>query len=247
MSLKVSLFAIGVVSLSFLSLTTFASQAGEDQLKQTYNKNHPTTPASVLYMLRQGNERYMNKQPINYDQRAKSKQASKDGQAPDAFIFSCVDSRSMPEVIFNQPLGKMFVGRIAGNVLDKNAVGSIEFATQYAGTKLVVIMGHTGCGAVVGSCSNVNEPRNLKKLLKKIKPAIGEYKASHNGVVNCDDPKQIGEITKQNVLNQMKYLLKVSPATQKLVDSGQVKVVGAMHDLKTGQVTFFDGQGNIMK
>ena len=247
MKLKTSLLVIGFVALGCLSPITFASDAGEKQLKQAYDESNQSTPASVLKVLKLGNDRYLNNQSVDFDQRAKSKQASKDGQAPDAFIFSCVDSRSIPEVIFNQPLGKMFVGRIAGNVLDKNAIGSIEFATQYAGTKLVVIMGHTGCGAVIGACSNVDKPRNLKKLLRKIKPAVNEYKADHGGAVNCDKAKQIDAITKQNVLNQMQYLLKTSRATQKLVDKGQVKVVGAMHNLKTGQVTFLDGQGNPIK
>ena len=178
-------------------------------------KQHNLTPNEVLERLQQGNYRYVHGKALKYNNRKLGAMGAKKGQAPLAFIFSCVDSRSVPEMVFNQPPGSLFVSRIAGNVISPDVLGSMEFATKYAGTRLVVIMGHTQCGAVAGACAKVSDPKNLNKLLKKIRPAVGEVAAMHKGKLNCDDPKEINEIAKENVIIQMQQLLKKSKALRK--------------------------------
>lgn len=219
-----------------------ASNNVDTNLITTY-KQTKLTPAQVLDRLKQGNKRYQSGQSEKYDQRQLSKQAAQKGQAPLAFVFSCVDSRSVPDVIFDQPVGSMFVSRIAGNVVSTDVLGSMEFATKYAGTKLVVIMGHTKCGAVAGACAGVDTPDKLKKMLGKIKPAVDRV-ASQVKKKNCGDMKQIDAMAKRNVINQMKTLLANSPALADMQKTGKIKLVGAMHDIKTGQVTFFNIQGD---
>lgn len=198
------------------------------------------SPATVLQALKLGNQRYVKGARVTYDQRALSKIASKKGQAPYAFIFSCVDSRSIPEVVFDQPTGALFVSRIAGNVISPDVLGSMEFATQHAGTKLVVIMGHSQCGAVAGACAGVDKPPNLGQLLAKIQPAVKTVQKQQKVELNCEKMQTIDQIAKKNVLDQLHQLYKDSPATKKLVRSGTIKVVGAMHNIRTGKVVFFD-------
>ena len=149
-----------------------------------------------------------------------------------------------PEFIFDQPNGALFVSRIAGNIINREVLGSMEFATQYVGTKLIVVMGHTQCGAIAGACSNVNKPENLHHLLQKTKPAVEQEKQKlGKKTLNCQDAHVIDDIATQNVINQMKGIVKQSPATAKLIKEGKVKLVGATHNIRSGRVTFFNVNG----
>lgn len=231
--------------LLLLSINAFSSNSHLITKKIQANK----TPQEVLKSLEAGNTRYIHGATRNYNQRELAKLASKKGQAPLAFILSCIDSRAIPEVVFNQPAGALFVARNAGNLVSTYMAGSAEFATQYVGTKLVVIMGHTQCGAIVGACKQVNKPKNLASLLAKIKPAVSkiaaaeQVKKSKNNVLNCNDKEVIDEIAKQNVLNQIAALKNDSPATEALVKSKKIMIVGAIYNLTTGKVSFFDSTG----
>lgn len=209
----------------------------------TAERQQQLTAEQVLTKLQKGNQRYVNGTNVVYNQKTLSKLAAQHGQAPLAFIFSCVDSRSIPEAVFDQPKGSLFVSRIAGNVIGPDVLGSMEFAAKYAGSKLVVIMGHTRCGAVAGSCSGVNTPPHLDGLLAKIKPAVDQYKQQNKGKVDCANMTDVDGIAKQNVLDQMQDLMKDCPALSEMVTSKQIMLVGAMHDLKTGKVSFFDING----
>ncbi len=237
---------IKFIALFLLLWTSFAYAATtkntSSYLITTY-KQTKLTPTQILHRLQAGNTRYINGKAINYNQRQLSKLASQKGQAPYAFILSCIDSRSVPEEIFNQPIGALFVSRIAGNVISKDVLGSMEFATKYAGTKLIIIMGHTQCGAVIGACKGVNKPKNLAKLLSKITPAVNEVDKEHNKTNLCNNPGVIDAMAKQNVLNQIKALYKKSPAIAKLAKEGKVKVIGVLHNIRTGKVTFFNEKG----
>ena len=152
------------------------------------------TPADALARLKEGNLRYTQSSVQTYNQRKIEHKASIEGQAPYAMIINCVDSRSIPEIVFNESIGTLFVGSVAGNVLDTNLLGSSEYATKYAGSKLIVIMGHTSCGAVHASCAGVNKPRNLKYLLSSITPAVMQVQRTlPKAQQSCDNPDTIGE------------------------------------------------------
>lgn len=205
-------------------------------------KQQQLSAQQVLQTLEQGNQRYVSGKTIHYNQRNLGNLASKKGQAPLAFVFNCVDSRSVPEVIFNQPVGSLFVSRIAGNVIDNHVLGSMEFATKYAGSKLVVVMGHTQCGAVAGACKGVKNPEKLKGLLNKIKPAVKQVAEKNGHKPTCND-KEVNQIAKQNVIDQMHALVKDSPTLGKMVKDKKIMLVGAMHNLTTGKVQFFNSSG----
>lgn len=198
------------------------------------------TPAAALQKLIRGNARFVADELNQRDHTLILKYNAR-GQHPFAFIFNCVDSRSVPELLFDQAPGNIFVGRIAGNVVDRNVLGSMEFATHYAGAKLIVVMGHTACGAIVGACNNV-KLGNLTGLLKQIRPAVQTVKAESKDF-SCDNPQIINEIAKQNVLDQLHYIMQHSPVIAKLVQTKRVMLVGAMHNLATGKVQFFSITG----
>ncbi|MDF1797301.1 MAG: carbonic anhydrase [Coxiellaceae bacterium] len=238
-----------ILSAAVLACATnvlFAAQP-DKAVKQhlvTSQQQSSLSAQDVLHQLKQGNHRYTYGATVKYNQRQISQLASKKGQAPYAFIFSCVDSRSVPEVIFDQPVGAMFVSRIAGNVISTDVLGSMEFATKYAGSKLVVIMGHTQCGAVAGACSAVDKPQQLNLLLSKIQPAVKQF-AKHKKP-DCSNMTDIDQIAKQNVVNQMHALLKNSQALAKMVREHKILLVGAMHNIKTGNVSFFSLDGGAL-
>ncbi len=235
--------ALSALLLSASSLAFAASNDTSNHLITSYVQNK-LTPAQVLQQLQQGNQRYRDGKSIDYNQRQLGKKTSQKGQSPYAFIFSCVDSRSVPETIFNQPVGSLFVSRIAGNVVSPDVIGSMEFATKYAGSKLVVIMGHTQCGAVAGACSKVDKPAKLGQLLDKIQPAVQQTASAAKGKLDCNNNSDVDAIAKQNVLNQMKALLSGSPTLAAMVKNGKITLIGAVHNINNGDVTFFNSDGS---
>lgn len=196
------------------------------------------TPELALKQLKEGNVRFVKGQmkKRNLLQQAK---LTKQGQYPFAVILSCMDSRGSPELIFDQGIGDIFSVRVAGNVVDDDQLGSMEFATKAVGSHIIVVMGHTRCGAMRGACSGV-ELGHLTQLLNKITPAANTVKQTLNvATLDCNDTKIVDDIAKQNVLDMIKEIKDNSPIISSLVDQKQVMIVGAMHDLQTGQVTFF--------
>jgi carbonic anhydrase len=213
----------------------------------TADKQAGLTPVRALEMLKEGNQRFIENKMRDYNFAKEMKVTTKKGQNPLAIILSCIDSRSIPDFLFDQGLGNIFVSRIAGNVADKEILGSMEFATKVAGAKLVVVMGHTRCGAVRGACTLDGETglKNLDYLLDKIKPAAKTFK-SQDKAANCESYDTVDAIAKQNVIDQLKYIESSSAVLADLVKSGQIKLVGAMHDIRTGKVAFFDVNGESM-
>lgn len=193
------------------------------------------TPQGALDLLKEGNERFVNNQNSTYDFPAIRKSTAL-GQYPFAVVLSCLDSRSSPEIIFQQGPGNIFVARVAGNVVDTNILGSMEYATKYVGSKLIVVMGHTDCGAVKGACGRAGEG-NLKILLKEIRPAV--YSMSLKEKKDCHKSEFINDIAKQNVINQVNAIYDDSDTIKQLVDEHKVLLVGAMQNLVTGKVDFF--------
>ena len=194
------------------------------------------TAREVINYLRQGNQRFIDESLIAQNNKQVLKDNS-EGQYPLAFILSCIDSRVSPEIIFDQALGNIFVGRMAGNVVDLHMLASMEFATSLSGAKVIVIMGHTQCGAVAGACNGVSLG-HLTQLLSRIQPAVDAVDGCEYNASEC-----VARVAKQNVLNQIAWIKQHSPVIACDVKEEKVCLVGAMHVIATGQVTFFDGNG----
>ncbi len=205
---------------------------------QTQETQKTMTPEDALQLLKAGNERFVNGKLAPRNAIAEAKMTAEAGQFPFAVVLSCIDSRGPAELIFDQGIGDIFSVRVAGNVLGPDVIGSMEFAAALAGSKLIVIMGHTHCGAVKGACQHV-KLGDLTQLVAKIMPAVDTVEAETNND-NCADPQLVNKIAKQNVTNMVDELLQKSPTIKKLVEEKKVGLIGAMHDIHTGKVTFFD-------
>lgn len=200
------------------------------------------TPENELKRLIAGNQRFVKNNPINRDFIRQAKVTSKKGQFPAAIILSCMDSRGSAELVFDQGIGDVFSIRVAGNVVDTDQLGSMEYATKAVGTKLVVVMGHTHCGAVTGACNGV-ELGQLTALLEKIKPAVAKVKEASTEAVSCSNNVDVNHMAKQNVLDMMQVVKEKSSIINDQLSKKQIMLVGAMQDLRTGQITFFDESG----
>lgn len=241
------IYQIFLVSLGFICLSN--SYADTDIKKIpilgktiTQEKQQQMTPKEALMRLKEGNKRFLTNTTKVRDYHAQAKKASY-GQFPFAVVLNCMDSRSVPELFFDQGLADLFTLRVAGNVLNKDNLGSMEFATKVVGARLIVVLGHTSCGAIAGACQNVTLG-HLTDVLRKIEPVV---KPTMNavGLNNCTDPKLIDEIAKANTLQIVRDIQEQSPILNELVKSKQVGIIAGMHDIKTGQVYFFDEERSV--
>ncbi len=200
------------------------------------------TPASAIQLLRDGNYRFVNNLKLNRD-LLEQVNATKDGQWPFAAILSCMDSRTSAELIFDLGLGDIFSIRIAGNVTSENVLGSLEFATAVAGSKLIVVLGHTNCGAIKGACDNV-ELGNLSKLLHHIKPAVAQETTTKENRTG-KNPEFVNEVAKLNVHHTVKEIIDGSEIIADLLKKGTIDMVPAMYDIATGEVSFYDSVNGV--
>lgn len=203
----------------------------------TAQKQQIITPQTALTRLERGNARFASGHAIDIDYLKKARLTAT-GQHPFAVILSCMDSRVPPEVVFNQPIGNLFVTRTAANVINSGILGGLEFATKVSGAKLIVVMGHDSCGAIRGACENV-KLGNLTSLLNKVQPAIDKTVTQYKKR-ECQNRQFINDAAKNNVLYVMKIIPKQSPVIRELMKTGQVEIIGAMYDLSTGRVSFFN-------
>jgi carbonic anhydrase len=187
-------------------------------------------PAEALDRLKQGNGRFL-AGAAPRDLKAQVK-ATASGQYPFAAVLSCMDSRVPPEIVFDQGIGDLFVVRVAGNVADTDDLGSLEYATKVVGSKLILVMGHTSCGAVKGAIDDV-KLGNLTFLLEKIRPAVT---AAGPGTTN--DHAYVDRVAEANVRQTIREIREKSPIIRELADSGKMGLAGAMYDVATGKVTF---------
>ena len=185
----------------------------------------------VLEILKEGNQRFVNQDPKSRN-LLEQVNATSTGQFPLAVVISCIDSRVPTEMILDQGIGDIFCVRVAGNVINQDVLGSVEFACKVVGVKLIVVMGHTSCGAVKGACNNV-ELGNLTGLLDKIKPAISIV--SNRGVA-ADDSRFVDEVAIENVQLSLDTILHDSPVIKEMVDNGELKCAKAMYSVQTGEV-----------
>lgn len=195
------------------------------------------TPVQALELLKVGNHRFTNNLKINRNLLQQVNDTS-DGQHPFAVILSCIDSRTSAELIFDQGLGDIFSVRIAGNILNEDILGSMEFACAVAGAKIIVVLGHTKCGAVGGACKGV-EMGNLTALLKKLKPAV-EVVVADKTITYAHDTYEFADVVAaQNVHLTIERILNESPILSQLVEDGKIGIAGAMYDVESGQVDFY--------
>jgi carbonic anhydrase len=204
------------------------------QTKETQNN---LTPELAIQILKEGNDRFIKNLKTNRNLLQQVNETS-EGQHPFATILSCIDSRTSAELIFDQGLGDIFSIRIAGNILNEDILGSMEFATKVVGTKVIVVLGHTKCGAIVGACNHV-EMGNLTTLLNKIQPAIfSERQTTENRTGS--NVAFVNNVTEINVRLTIDRIRRESPIIAELENSKSIKIIGGIYNVENGQVNFFD-------
>jgi carbonic anhydrase len=224
--------AASLLAASMAVASAQEPKAATASVVQTKDSQAAMTPAKALEALKAGNKRFVAGTSVQKSFPAKVK-ASKDGQYPFAAVLSCMDSRVPAEIVFDQSIGDFFSIRVAGNVVNADNLGSLEYAAKVVGVKLIVVMGHTACGAVKGSIDNV-KLGNLTELLSKIQPAVAA-----SGPGSSKDHAYVDKVGEQNVRQSLKEIREKSPVLKEMIDSGAVGLVGAMYDLGTGTVTFY--------
>jgi carbonic anhydrase len=196
------------------------------------------TPALGLSLLKEGNKRFINNLKTNRNLLQQANETS-ENQYPFAIILSCIDSRTSAEIIFDQGLGDIFSVRIAGNIINEDILGSMEFACKVAGSKVIVVLGHTKCGAIKGACDHV-EMGNLTALLAKIRPAIDDERTElvnrHSG-----NEEFVEKVTLINVNRSMSSIVQRSTILKEMIDNGEILLVGGVHNIATGEVIFYSG------
>ena len=228
-------------SLALLFLIAGAAHAADllpDRPYVTFGaaEQDAMTPDLAIEKLKAGNRRFVEGKMHNRDLSAQA-QSTVSAQYPFAVVLSCLDSRSAPEIIFDQGLGDIFVARVAGNVISDDMLGSFEFATKVSGSRLIVVMGHSACGAVMGACDGV-ELGHITGLLAKILPAVESTPVAADAERNSSNADFVAAVTEANATMQAADTLRQSPIIKALVDQGKLKVVPAIHNLSTGEVEF---------
>jgi len=201
----------------------------------TKEEQSALTPDKVLADLMEGNGRFVAGK-IGDLEIKKRIANSAEGQYPKAVVLSCVDSRVPVELVFDQRIGDIFVGRVAGNIEDEDQIGSMEFATKLAGAKLVFVLGHSACGAVKGACDGA-KLGNLTALLAKIRPAVDAVQGFKPEERTSKNNEFVEKVVEQNVRQTMADIRKDSPILAELESSGKIKIVGGIYDLHTGKIT----------
>ena len=196
-----------------------------------------TTPQSALQFLREGNYRFVNNLKAHRDLLQQVNE-TRDGQFPVAAVLSCIDSRTSAELIFDQGLGDIFSIRLAGNVVTEAVLGSMEFACKVAGSKLLVVLGHTKCGAIKGACDGV-QLGNLTTLLNMVQPSVyleQTVRERRSG----DNPEFVDKVTQIHVRRSVEGVVERSPVLREMIERGQVGLIGAVYDVETGAVEFLE-------
>lgn len=203
---------------------------------QTNKSQTEITPEDAISLLKKGNNRFLKNKFLNRDYKEQISNSS-NGQHPFVIVLSCIDSRVPVEIIFDQGIGDLFSVRVAGNVVSKDVLGSIEYACKYAGVKLIVILGHTSCGAVKGACDGL-EDGNLTHLLQKIKPAIDKTKTDESEIRDSSNIHFVNSVANNNLNNSINDIKSHSIILKEMIDSDTVSICSAMYDVETGIVNF---------
>ena len=226
----------GAASVAGLFGATANSAFALDAL--TREQRDKMTPDDVIAMAKAGNARFRNGARQERD-FLREQTSSAAGQFPAAVLLSCIDSRAPAEIILDMGIGDTFNARIAGNVINDDIIGSMEFACAVTGAKLALVMGHTSCGAVAGAIDDV-ELGYLTGLLGRIKPAVA--KTEFDGDRSGKNPKFVDAVARTNVLREVAQIRAQSEILRELEEAGKIKIVGSMYDLKSGAVEFLEAK-----
>jgi len=196
------------------------------------------TPEKVLANLKKGNQEFVNNQLTVKNSPERVRNAAK-GQNPEAVILSCLDSRVPVEDVFHRGIGDVFVARVAGNIVNPDILGSMEFACKVSGAKLIVVLGHGSCGAIKAAIAEV-ELGNITGLLNKIKPAVALAQTGFEGEATSANPEFVERVCQSNVQIMVNEIRKNSFILKEMEDNGEIRIVGAVYNMETGKVDFFD-------
>jgi carbonic anhydrase len=192
------------------------------------------TPQLALSYLKEGNQRFVENLRAHRNLLEQVNETA-EGQYPFATILSCIDSRTSAELIFDQGLGDIFSVRVAGNVVNDDILGSMEYACKVAGSKLLVVLGHSKCGAVISACKHV-VLGNITTLLSKIQPAVRKVEATYSDIVSDEAVQAVAD---ENVRESIRHILQRSTILSEMVEKGEIAIVGTMYDVESGKVDFF--------
>lgn len=209
----------------------------KDDEVMTAKSQAKLTPESVLKNLMKGNERYVKNDLTNRNLPAQVS-ATADGQYPKAVILSCIDSRVPVEYVFDQGVGDIFTARVAGNFVNEDILGSMEFGAKVAGSKLIMVLGHESCGAVKSAIADVRMG-NITPMLEKIQPAV-RASEDFKGDKSTKNAEYIAHVCENNVLLTLENIRERSPILKEMEESGEIMIVGAVYDLDTGEVELLD-------
>lgn len=221
-----------------LDKNTVAAVAKLVPLKEkvlTAEEQKALTPDSVIKSLQEGNKRYMKNDLTLRDHSALVRDASQ-GQYPKAVVISCLDSRVPVGDVFDKGIGDLFVGRVAGNFVNEDLLGSIEYGCKVSGAKLVLVLGHESCGAIKSAIDDV-KLGNITAMLAKIKPAIARSQ-DFKGDKTSKNPAFVEYVAKNNVLETIETIKEKSPILKEMLDKGEIKIIGGYYDLHSGEVIF---------
>ena len=225
----------GCMVAGLSAVATGAHAQSQECAVFTPDRQKATSPDDAIARLKAGNERFTAGKTVNCDLLAQVK-ATADQQSPFAAIVGCIDSRVPPELVFDQRIGDVFCGRIAGNFVDTGMLGSLEFATKVAGAKAIVVLGHTSCGAIKGAVDGV-KLGNLTAMLKNFQPALATLTKA-DGKRDSHNVALVQKVADENAKLTAASLIRRSAVLKSLVDAKQLKIVAAMHDIKTGKVAW---------
>jgi carbonic anhydrase len=261
MNKTIQLMALGLMTVGLVSCNESTEPSNKEQATIAENRMESPvrsiltaedqanmTPQEIIGRLKKGNENFVNNNLTRRDHSAQRREAMV-GQYPKAIVLSCVDSRVPVEDVFDLGIGDIFVGRVAGNIENDDMVGSMEFATAVAGSKLVIVMGHTSCGAVKSTIDNVDAEslgmKNLDNLLEKIRPSMEGVET--DGVKTSSNEEYTNVVIEKNAMRTVRDIRDTSPKMAELEDKGEIMIVSALYDMETGKVTFHnhdDHNGN---
>jgi carbonic anhydrase len=226
----------------FLSVVVLSAKEGKQTKSSVKTANVMTkelqdsmTPEQILQRFKDGNQRFVQGKMLHRDYLTE-KDLTAAKQHPYAIILSCIDSRKPAEIIFDKGIGDVFNARIAGNFVNVDILGSMEFATKVSGSKLILVMGHSDCGAIKGAIDNV-QLGNLTAMLAHIRPAVDAVQGIEDRT--SKNKKFVDAVAKQNVLQAEKDILSGSTVIKEMVSTGKVQIAGCMYDLESGVVTFY--------
>ena len=220
------------------ALLSACATSGSRALPVTETEQSRLTPAAVIADLQAGNRRYVQGRPLDRDVGS-SLAASRSGQYPKAVILSCLDSRVPVEQVFDQGIGDVFVGRVAGNVENPDQLGSMEFAAKLSGVKLILVLGHESCGAVKGACDGARLG-NLTGLLQKIQPAVASVQGFPEAERISTNASFVERVVEENVLRTVADIRAQSPILAEMESAGSIRIAGAIYSLRTGEVRWLE-------